>query len=208
MQRGCKPKIIIAENVKGLISGKSVDYAKKIFKGFEKIGYDVQLFLLDGSTMGLPQKRKRVFFICRRKDLNLKPIILNFNEKIITIREAYGEFIDEKGRNGYHLASAKYWKECKIGKNLSSVHPEGHFFNDYKIDPNKPCPTIAATNSYKMHRWDTMHTFSKNQFCLLSSFPLDYQFKYKRVGYNVGMAVPPIMIHKISRQIYKQWFLK
>ena len=47
----------------------------------EKAGYDVQLFLLNGVTMGLPQSRERVFFICRRKDLKLPEITLQFNEK-------------------------------------------------------------------------------------------------------------------------------
>ena len=202
-----RPKIIVAENVKGMLFGKSVEYLKRIFKALKEIGYDPQLFLLDGSKMGLPQRRQRIFFVCRRKDLNLKELSLAFKEKPITIRKACGEFLDEKGYDGSHFVAFTYWEKCKIGKNLSSAHPKGHFFNYIKIDPDQICPTIPA-DCRKIFRWDTMHGFSKNQLCLLSSFPLDYQFKYKRVGYCVGMSVPPIMMYKISREIYKHWFEK
>jgi DNA (cytosine-5)-methyltransferase 1 len=66
-----QPKIVLAENVKGLIQGNAKNYVHKIKKGFEDAGYKVQLFLLNAASMGVPQKRERVFFICQRNDLNL-----------------------------------------------------------------------------------------------------------------------------------------
>lgn len=63
-----KPKIIIAENVKGMLMGKAKGYVKEILARFKTIGYYVQLFLLNGANMGLPQKRERVFFICQKID--------------------------------------------------------------------------------------------------------------------------------------------
>jgi len=58
-----KPKVVVAENVKGLISGNAKGYVKQIFKAFKDAGYSAQLFLLNAAAMGVPQKRERVFFI-------------------------------------------------------------------------------------------------------------------------------------------------
>ena len=66
-----KPKVVIAENVKGLLLGNAIDYVRRIYKDFEEAGYYCQHFLLDASKMGVPQKRERVFFICIRHDLGV-----------------------------------------------------------------------------------------------------------------------------------------
>ena len=57
-----QPKIVVAENVKGLMMGNAIEYVKKIYKQFDEAGYYVEHFLLDSSRMGVPQKRERVFF--------------------------------------------------------------------------------------------------------------------------------------------------
>ena len=73
-----QPKIIITENVKGILMGNAMkyksNYVNKIYKAFDKAGYYVQHWLLNASKMGVPQRRERVFFICLRKDL-AKPFL-------------------------------------------------------------------------------------------------------------------------------------
>ena len=64
-----QPKVVVAENVKGLLLGNAKEYVKKIYEEFDKAGYYCQHFLLDASKMGVPQRRERVFFVCLRKDL-------------------------------------------------------------------------------------------------------------------------------------------
>jgi DNA (cytosine-5)-methyltransferase 1 len=39
----------------------------------------------------------------------------------------------------------------------------------------------------------------------LQSFPGDFNLG-SNASYQIGMSVPPLMIYKISTQIYKQWF--
>lgn len=64
-----QPKVIVAENVKGLLLGEAKDYVRRIYEGFEDAGYYCQHWLLDAQKMGVPQRRERVFFVCLRKDL-------------------------------------------------------------------------------------------------------------------------------------------
>ena len=90
-----QPKVVIAENVKGLLMGAAVEYVAEIYKQFNQAGYIVKHWLLDASKMGIPQKRERVFFIALRKDqakkflkqINLFDVELNlkleFNEPVI-----------------------------------------------------------------------------------------------------------------------------
>lgn len=64
-----QPKVVVAENVKGLLIGEAKSYVTRIYEAFDKAGYYCQHWLLDGQNMGVPQRRERVFFICLRKDL-------------------------------------------------------------------------------------------------------------------------------------------
>ena len=101
-----KPKIIIAEIVKGLVQANAKGYVNWIQHSFDEIGYDSQLFLLNAATMGVPQKRERVFFICRRRDLNLPKITLSFHERPILYREfADTEWVPEN----MNTQAMRYW---------------------------------------------------------------------------------------------------
>lgn len=64
-----QPKVVVAENVKGLLQGAAIKYVREIYDAFNKAGYYCQHFLLNAINMGVPQERERVFFICLRKDL-------------------------------------------------------------------------------------------------------------------------------------------
>lgn len=67
--RKLRPKVVIAENVKGLLQGAARKYVQPIHMEFEDAGYSCQHFLLDAQYMGVPQHRERVFFVCLRNDL-------------------------------------------------------------------------------------------------------------------------------------------
>jgi DNA (cytosine-5)-methyltransferase 1 len=64
-----RPKVVIAENVKGMLAGRAREYVTEILRRLDRFGYYVNYFILDASTVGVPQKRERVFFYAVRKDL-------------------------------------------------------------------------------------------------------------------------------------------
>jgi len=66
-----RPRIVIAENVKGLLLGNAKFYVAGILREFMRAGYRVDFHLLDASRMGVPQKRERVFFLAIRDDVEL-----------------------------------------------------------------------------------------------------------------------------------------
>lgn len=203
-----QPKVVVAENVKGMLSGNAKGYVKKIIQLFKVAGYDVQLFLLNGASMGLPQKRERVFFICKRKDLNLTELRLTFKERTVSVKEAFDsiESINTKGKDVSKSSMLKYYNKCKEGEAFSKYHPKGSLFGQSKINKGDCCGTLTS-KEYQFWHYDSPRLLSKQECCVLSSFPLDYKFKSdSEAKYQVGMSVPPLMMHKISQQIHKQWF--
>lgn len=201
-----QPKVVVAENVKGLIYGNARGYAKMILEMFDEAGYNVQLFILNSASMGVPQKRERLFFICRRKDLKLPEIDFEFDEKAIV----YGEV--EKQIKGDPLGKPltkvfkDLWEKTEPGKALSSAHPTRSFFGCQKVSKHKVVATIVSSSGSKV----THHTFpnevSDEALQLCGSFPRDYDFDGYDVKYLIGMSVPPLMIYNVSKEIQKQIF--
>lgn len=66
-----KPKFFLAENVKGMMAKRHNSAVENIVSQFEEAGYDVFIHLLNASDYGVPQDRKRVFYVGFRKDLNI-----------------------------------------------------------------------------------------------------------------------------------------
>jgi DNA (cytosine-5)-methyltransferase 1 len=204
-----QPKIVVAENVKGLIQGKAKGYVKQIYEGFQAAGYDVQLFLLNAAFMGVPQRRERTFFVARRKDLNLPLLILNFNEIPISIKKAWGEELSkEYGKDMRHSKNYTLFKKCLPGKSLSSVHPTGSLFNQYRLDESSTAPTVIASSQNGMFREKDMFHPNDLQFVRLQSFPDNFNFLKTGAGYVCGMSVPPFMMQRVATEISNQWLLK
>lgn len=199
-----QPKVVISENVKGMLNGNAKGYVKEVVKRFKKIGYTTQIFLLNGASMGLPQRRERVFFISHKTEKKLK---LNFNEKPVSVEEAFKSIkdINYKGKDQSVSKNKKYWDLCKPGEAFSKHHPKGSLFNWTKLSFDKPCGTITG-NSHVIFHYETMRNLSNYEFSILGSYPLDYNFKKYKAGYLIGMSVPPLMTHKLSKEVAKQLF--
>lgn len=188
-----QPKIIIAENVKGMLKGKAKWYVKMIVKRLDKIWYITQVFMLNGASMWLPQARERVFFVSRRKELWLSNIKLTFNEPIIPFKEISDdtdtkENVTKKYKE-YRL-KAKRWESVWKFKCIRKTHPE------------KVLNTITAANIGYHHKY--IRELNDKELCKAWSYPSDYDFMWIKPGYLIGMSVPPIMMHRISKEIQLQ----
>lgn len=199
-----QPKVFILENVKGIIQGNAKVYSKNIVKKMTEAGYEVQVFCLNAASMGVPQKRERVFFIGHKKELKFKKLRLEFNEKPISFKDYRNK--ENNIPDKQDTAKAKLWHRVKEGFAFSKVHKTGSFFNDYKLSANSVCPTLTADNSHGA--WDYMisRMLDKLELCQVGTYPLDYEFQSLAPKYLIGMSVPPVMTAQIANQIYLQWF--
>jgi len=191
-----KPKVALLENVKGLMQGNAKGYLKEIHKRFTKIGYRVQVFLLDASKMGVPQRRQRVFIIGLRNDLDLTKLVLNFCEKPILFGNI--DFCN-LGCDLTDIALSG-WRNAKQGQ------PIGVFVSDIRFSNKKISNTIRSSGG-AYHSEQPRH-LSKRELCQIGSYPLDYNFKKLKPKYLIGMSVPPVMTAQIANQINLQWLSK
>jgi len=204
-----KPKVAIAENVKGMLLGNAKSYTRRIVQELNKIGYDVQLFLLNASTMGVPQRRERVFFICKRKDLKLPVLSLNFKERKISLKE----IIQPEEIRGKRLSAGEQeiWenrrpRDRQFADTLVRMGKKGNRFTTAYLYNNETPPTITASDNNVL--FDSPRHLNKAEYCLAGSFPLDYNFIDIQTKYLVGMSVPPIMMAQVSYQVYIQLLSK
>lgn len=66
-----QPKFFLAENVSGMLADRHSEAVKNIISMFRECGYDVSVTLVNASDYGVPQDRKRVFYIGFRSDLGI-----------------------------------------------------------------------------------------------------------------------------------------
>jgi DNA (cytosine-5)-methyltransferase 1 len=203
-----QPKVVIAENVKGLIQGNAKSYVKKIKAGFEDAGYKVQLFLLNAASMGVPQKRERVFFICQRNDLRFERLVFDFNEETIPFGKVKEIGVKDEKYIPSKL-SEKYWQQSMQGFSLSKVHPTGSWYNHCRLSDLDPCVTLMGDGKFKILHSTECRRLTVKEWQLIGSYPLDYNHgKVVGAEYLIGMSVPPIMAAQIANQIAIQWFGK
>ena len=62
------PKILFAENVKGLLNHRGGETFRVIVETMDELGYDVEWQLLNSKDFGVPQNRERVFLIGHSRD--------------------------------------------------------------------------------------------------------------------------------------------
>jgi len=217
-----QPKVVVAENVKGLLMGEAKAYVRKIYEEFDKAGYYCQHFLLDASKMGVPQRRERVFFICLRKDLakpflhfadiftEIPKIEMVFNEKKIPFKN-----FKQKNNNEYPISEFynTLWVKRKEG--------DASFANINGRERGKENTGFGTNFLYEKNVCGTLTT-KKDCYCLfneprytsdfeskcIQSFPQDYNFNKLNEQYLIGMSVPPVMVANIATEIYNQWLSK
>ncbi len=67
-----KPKLVVLENVTGLLSKKNKPILDEILLSFKDAGYYTEVKVLSSDDFGVPQKRQRVFIIGAKKKKNIK----------------------------------------------------------------------------------------------------------------------------------------
>jgi len=226
-----KPKVIIGENVEGLTMGEAKEYFHRIQNTFEEIGYLVVADVLDASYYGVPQSRKRTFFIAVREDVADK-IGLNFmtmyqlypdkNDVRTTLGEAINDVVNEDKEELDYLFE-KIGPDKAVGKTLMKMpkdpdkvltgmdyHEKGHHFNLKRSSLRKPCPTITAMGNLAGVA-GTCHPIEDRKFTIkelkrIMSLPEDFKLtgQHKQQSERIGRMVPPLMMKALAESVYNK----
>lgn len=185
-----RPKVVVAENVKAMLFGNAKRYVAEYIRMMSVYGYKTQVFVLDGSKMGLPQKRERVFFISNKMG---KTLNLNFNEKEVTFAEISDDLDTESNLTPKYL---DYWSNAEQGEQV------GKFGARRKLWTDRPSRSMTASGANFHPTYP--RTINTNEELSISSFPKDYNFGSLKPTYVMGMSVPPLMMARLSKEIERQ----
>ena len=105
------PRAVMIENVRGLLDAKFDNYRNSILNHLRRLGYTVQIKLVNASDFGVPQSRPRTVIIGIRNDLKTR---FHFPEVPLAQPKTVGAtLLDLMKENGWKLADA--WAENANG---------------------------------------------------------------------------------------------
>ncbi|CCG18207.1 DNA-cytosine methyltransferase [Taylorella equigenitalis 14/56] len=220
-----QPLFFLAENVKGMMAKRHDSAVQTIINQFGQAGYNVFIKLLNASDYGVPQDRKRVFYIGFRKDLNIydfefpKPVskrrtlrdsILDLNNSAIPALEKnktngtkclvpnHEYFIGEYSPIFMSRNRVRSWDEPAFTVQASGRQCQLHpqAPKMLKVDVNK---NIFDPGSKHLYR-----RLSVRECARIQGFPDTFIFHYNRVndGYKmIGNAVPVELARIIANAI-------
>ncbi len=201
-----KPKVFIAENVKGMLFGNAKGYVAEILMRFRDAGYEVQLFCLNAALMGVPQRRERVFFIGHRNDLKYPKLKLDFNEGTVNFGEIKSGIGKPVTKKCMELLKQKIPTDRKMSDINKRLYGKESQFNEILVWDDIVAPTITVHGVFIRANDDSV--FSDEDCIACQSFPYDYDFCGAEVQYICGMSVPPYMMHRISEEVKRQWLMQ
>lgn len=214
-----KPDGFLLENVESLLHPKNANAVSDLTEAIDKLGYKFIVYRANAQDFGIPQKRKRVFFIATRKEIIGNPIkthgddierILHSNllpyENVI---DWIGKFDIDKYFEPEELTTGKTYdeelKQIPPGQNYFALsersgHPNPKFLANkrfwnflLKLYPNKPSWTIAAQPGPWVgpFHWNNRR-LRVPESAAIQTFPEDYHFVGTRrsVQKQIGNAVP------------------
>lgn len=211
---GLRPKILVMENVSGMIQGKMKLIFTEILIGLKNAGYEVSARLLNAKFFGVPQARERLIFIGVRKDLGISPSHPLPQYRGVTLRQALARVPECSDRR-----LLPDWLKC------AAIMMDAGKYNQKKV---ATAFQIAKGNtsgslSMKLLAWDkTSYTLVKSEIAdtgiihpdrerylditemkRISSFPDQYQMvgsRSQKVA-RLGNSVPPLMARAIGLHI-------
>lgn len=205
-----KPKVAIAENVKGIILGNAKGYTKMVMERFREIGYKPQLFLLNAADCGVPQRRERVFFCALRNDIDRPKLKLTPKHRWITAGEATQDLaIQNTSQLSLSVQTDLLWQNTQQGETLAigsqKVAGKRSRFNEYRLSKESPSNALSA-QWQNFYHWTEPRRLTYLEYKRLGSFPDDYYAKKDSIGkYMIGMSVPPKMTEAVARAVIGQW---
>ena len=123
-----KPKVVVIENVRGILT-KDKGYAKtRILQLVENLGYVVSSEVLNASDYGVPQNRYRAFFVAIRSDIAESEFDFSGIRKKekVTVKDAIGELYKfEKTRDQIRITTepkSAYRKYLRSRRGLVHNH--------------------------------------------------------------------------------------
>lgn len=216
-----KPKMFLAENVKGLVNHDGGKTLATMINVFEEIGYRVQYKVLNAWNYGVAEKRERIVIIGIRNDLNINFEYPKPHEYKPVLRDVLKNVPISEGAK-YPQSKKEVFDLVPPGgcwRDLPDDVARAYMKGSYKLGGGKTGiarriswdePSLTILCSPCMKQTDRCHPdesrpFTVRESARIQSFPDDWQFcgsmlnQYKQIG----NAVPVNFAKEIGLAIIK-----
>ena len=206
-----KPKLFVAENVKGMTTLGKGEVFKQIVEDFAAAGYTIYHKLLSSEEYGVPQIRERVILVGVRNDIEYEYVFpavthgygITGLKEVVTLRDAIGDLEDEPG--DYFTGSystifmsrnrKKLWSQPSFTIQASGrqapIHPSGepmvHVGKDKYIfsDGEENNRRLSVKEIARIQTFPDWYEFSRGK-----SDKKSHNSKLNLVYKQIGNAVP------------------
>jgi DNA (cytosine-5)-methyltransferase 1 len=222
-----RPKFFLAENVSGMLLPSNRRALENIQAMFRECGYYLSFDLLNASDYGIPQDRKRVFFIGYRKDLGMEftfPGRTTPDEKV-TLKKAIWDLKDTaipalpmnytNGKNcvvSNHEFMVGGFSTIYMSRNRVRSWDEVSFTiqaggRHAPLHPQAPKMTFIEQNKreFVKGKEKLYRRLSVRECARIQTFPNKFIFYYSNLidAYKmIGNAVPVELGFQIAKRIY------
>lgn len=216
-----KPDGFILENVESILHPHNRQAVEDLAEALEQMNYNYVLIKANACDYGVPQKRKRVFFVASKKKIQGMPIQTH-SEKEEEGKLPYERVIDWIGR--FDISK----KECE-GDSIQGTHcdslmqvpPGGNYISLserrgfipekfkagtrywtflLKLHPYLPSWTIIAQPGHweGPFHWNNRR-LRNEELAAIQTFPIDYRFvgSPRSIHKQIGNAVPCLLGQKM-----------
>jgi DNA (cytosine-5)-methyltransferase 1 len=226
-----KPRMFVMENVPGLLGKRGVHIVRQLVHGLSAAGYEVRFQLLDAADFGVPQHRRRVFFVGWQSGANFVfPVPTHLVHR--TVCDAIGDLRPPPADFSPDPMDPLHRRMRLSHKNLQrlALIPPGGGFEDLpvdmrvdchregaakighravygRLDPSQPAATITGrfdsfTRGRFGHPWEN-RTISLREGARLQSFPDEHLFEgtQEEIAAQIGNAIPPLLAQAMGEAI-------
>ena len=189
--RKTKPKIFVAENVKGLLMRHNQKSLQQVMSDFQSLGYNVSYKLYHAADYGVPQSRERVFIVGTSKKYKFSPPLPERDSRTwMTAKEAISDLEKKKEDPDFNHIWSKAEKSGEQGNR--------------KLIATRPGYTIRAEchGNIQFH-YSLKRRISMREAARFQSFPDQFLFdaRLRETERQIGNAVPPILAWHIAKSV-------
>jgi len=220
------PKVILAENVRGLERHDNGRTLQTMLKILDDLGYDVTYKILRAQYLDVAQKRERLVIIGIDKTLNGCVALPREKNYTVSIREALKDvpisigqkYTEKKLKVMQHIPEGGYWRDLPQALQKSymggSFHLEGGKTGmARRLAWDEPSLTLTCNPAQKQtercHPEQT-RPLTVREYARIQSFPDDWAFsgsmasQYKQIGnavpVNMGFYIGKALIATLTQQ--------
>lgn len=218
-----RPKFFLAENVSGMLANRHNQSVQNLLQMFDECGYNVTLTMVNAKDYGVPQERKRVFYIGFRKDLGIQFHFpkgsteddnqkISLKEVIWDLKETAVPALGKNKTNPQAINNNEYFIGCFspifMSRNRVKSWNEPAFTvqasgRQCQIHPQAPKMEKVGKDQYQfvVGKEALYRRMTVREIARIQGFPDDFRFIYENVNdaYKmIGNAVPVNLAYEIA----------